>query len=301
MSKRADAIVATLVAAPGARLGNDCVAAARAACPQPQSAIWLERDLALDLFFAAPLDEIGGLAAAIEAALGGRGVDAILQPSAHRRKALLVADMDSTAIAEECLDELAKTRGCGAEVAALTLRAMRGEMDFAAALETRAALFAGVEVGAVLALAARMTPSPGARTLVATMRAQGAYTALVSGGFTLFARPIAAKIGFDAVFANELEVEAGRLTGRVRPPIQGAPEKAGILARLRDARGLAPEAVLAVGDGANDLDMLAAAGLGVAYKAKPIVAALAQARLAHADLTALLFAQGFAQESFVQR
>jgi phosphoserine phosphatase len=300
MSKPAVTMVATLIAGAGRRLDSNCVAAARAACPAPQSARWLERDAALDLFFSASADDVERISGEIEAELAGRGVDVVVQAEAHRRKALLVADMDSTTIVEECLDELAKMRGVGAEVAALTARAMRGEIDFARALEARVALFAGVEVGAILRLALRMTPSPGARALVATMRAQGAYTALVSGGFTLFARPIAARLGFDAVFANALEVEAGRLTGGVLSPIQGAAEKARVVRELRDARGLAPEATVAVGDGANDLDMLAEAGLGVAYRAKPILAGRAQARLEHADLTALLYAQGVTPERSVE-
>jgi phosphoserine phosphatase len=227
--------------------------------------------------------------------------DVIVQPEAGRRKLLLVADMDSTMIGQECVDELAEFVGLRERVAAITARAMRGEIAFEEALRERVALLAGLDVGVIATiLRERITLTQGARTLVATMRANGAYAALVSGGFTRFAEPIAARIGFDEARANRLETQGGVLTGRVTPPIAGARAKREALEALRAARGLALEATLAVGDGANDLDMLAAAGLGVAFHAKPKVAAAASARVDRADLTALLFAQGYRRADFVE-
>jgi len=298
MSKSGEAQVATLIAAPGETFASAEVSPALAAAgATPIELRWLERNVALDaLFERAPAD----LAEAIEAALAPRRIDVIVQPAAHRRKALLIADMDATMIEEESLDELARGLGLGEKVARLTEAAMRGDIPFEAALATRVALFEGVAVEAIERLAKRLTPSCGGATLVATMRAHGAFTVLASGGFTLFAAPIGAGLGFDAIFANRLEIESGRLTGRITPPIRGAGAKGETLAALRQARGLAVEATLAVGDGANDLEMLAGAGLGVAYRAKPRVAARAAERLNHADLTALLYAQGFSRAEFVE-
>jgi phosphoserine phosphatase len=305
MSKSADPqaadFVATFVAAPGVALDEAfAVGAVKAAEVAVLDAVWLERGAALDVFFE-PGDIVPSVAlGAIEAALRGAPVDIIAQPVAGRRKSLLVADMDATIIVQECLDELACVIGRQEAVSALTAQAMRGEIDFEEALTTRVAMFEGVTVAAIEELIERLSPSPGAKTLVATMRAAGAHTALVSGGFTLFAEAVARRLGFHEFFANSLEIEGDRLTGRIIPPIRGKQAKGEILIRLRDARGLAPEATLAVGDGANDLDMLARAGLGAAWRAKPQVAAMAKARVDHADLTALLFAQGFRREEFVE-
>ncbi len=301
MSKSAVELVATFVAAPGQTFTLDTAARALAAAGVESFRLkWLDTGAALDTFFDAADEPVQTLGLKIENALGASPVDVIVQPLSFRRKALLVADMDGTMIEQECLDELAKTIGQGAKVAALTAAAMRGEIDFEAALKTRVALFAGVDVEAIEGLIERLTPNPGARALVATMRAYGAHTALVSGGFTLFAAPIGARLCFKEVFANRLDIEQGRLTGRIIPPIQGGKAKGEILTLLRDTRAIAREATLAIGDGANDLDMLGLAGLGVAYRAKPQVAAQAQARLMRADLTALLYAQGFTRDMFVK-
>ncbi|QGM47654.1 phosphoserine phosphatase SerB [Methylocystis heyeri] len=290
--------VATFVAAPGAALEEPlAVGAVEAAGVRLLDASWLERGVALDIFIETPSH---AALKAMEAALCGAPVDIIAQPAATRRKSLLVADMDATMIAEECLDELACVIGKQEAVSALTAQAMRGEIDFEQALVTRVAMFEGVTVEAIEELIGRLSPSPGAKTLVATMSAAGGHTALVSGGFTLFAEAVARRLGFDEFFANSLEIEHGRLTGRITPPIRGKQAKGEILTRLRDARGLAPTTTLAVGDGANDLDMLARAGLGAAWRAKPQVAAMAKARIDHADLTALLYAQGFRREEFVE-
>jgi phosphoserine phosphatase len=300
MSKSATEFVATFVAGLGEILTLDAAGQALAAAGVDSfQARWLGAGVALDLYFTAA-DLPPDLGPRMEQALGEQPVDVIVQPLGFRRKALLVADMDATIIAQECLDELGRTIGQGEKVAALTAAAMRGEIDFEAALTTRVALFAGVDVATIEELVERLTPNSGAQTLVATMRAHGAYTALVSGGFTLFAAPVGRRLRFDEVFANRLEINHGRLTGRITAPIQGAEGKGEVLTSLRDARGLSREATLAVGDGANDIKMLGLAGLGVAYHAKPQVAAKARARLNRADLTALLYAQGYTRDMFVE-
>jgi phosphoserine phosphatase len=221
------------------------------------------------------------------------GVDANVVPAEGRRKRLLIADMDSTIIGVECIDELADFAGVKAEVAAITERAMRGELDFEAALDARVALLRGLPES-VLAecYAERVRLNPGARTLVRTMAAGGAETALVSGGFGFFTERVAAEAGFARNQANTLSVADGRLTGKVARPILGRAAKLAALRAIAAEIGVGPEAAIAVGDGANDLDMVAAAGLGVAYRAKPALAAGADARLEHSDLTALLALQG---------
>jgi phosphoserine phosphatase len=215
---------------------------------------------------------------------------------------LFVADMDSTMIAQECIDELADYAGLKAHVAAITERAMRGEIAFEPALRERVALLEGLPIAVVEeVIQKRITLTPGARTLVATMRRNGAYTCLVSGGFTLFTARVAAMIGFDEHRGNTLEVRDGKLTGRVAEPVLGREAKRATLVELRDRLGLAPNETLAAGDGANDLAMIEAAGLGVAYRAKPKVAAAAHARIDHGDLMALLYLQGYARKQFVVR
>ncbi|HEX8302566.1 phosphoserine phosphatase SerB [Sphingomonas sp.] len=228
---------------------------------------------------------------------GGHGfgitLDVIVQPEAGREKTLLVADMDSTMITVECIDELADYAGIKAQIAEVTERAMRGELDFGAALDARVALLKGLEESAIdCCLAERVRLSPGAETLVKTMRARGALTVLVSGGFTRFAEPVGRMLGFERVIANVLEIDAGKLTGTVTKPIVDSATKENTLLDCRAELGLAPEQTLAVGDGANDLAMIRQAGLGVAYRAKPIVAAAAGARVDYTDLTTLLYAQG---------
>jgi phosphoserine phosphatase len=226
------------------------------------------------------------------------GLDANLVPAEGRRKRALVADMDSTIIGVECIDELADFAGLKPEVAAVTEAAMRGELDFEAALLARVALLKGLpEATLQRCYDERVRLNPGARTLVRTMRALGAATALVSGGFSFFAERVAAEAGFAWARANRLVVAAGALTGDVAPPILGREAKREALRTLAAEAG-GPEAVLAVGDGANDIDMVRAAGLGVAYRAKPALAAAAAARIEHSDLTALLALQGIPQREW---
>ena len=229
------------------------------------------------------------------------GVDVVVQPAAGRRKKLFLADMDSTMIGQECIDELADYVGLKARVAAITGRAMRGEIDFAPALRERVALLEGLPVSVIEeVLRERIKLTPGARTLVKTMRAHGARAVMVSGGFTHFTDRIAAMIGFDEARANTLTVLDGhKLAGKVAEPIFGRDGKRAALIELRQQLGLAQAETMAIGDGANDIDMIAEAGLGVAYHAKPKVAAAAPARIDHADLSALLYVQGYRREEFV--
>ena len=226
--------------------------------------------------------------------LGGAPVDVVVQPAAGRRKSLLIADMDSTLIQQECIDELADAIGRRAEVSAITMRSMQGDVSFEASLLERIALLRGLDVAtAARIVVERISPMPGARTLVKTMRANGAFAVIASGGFTLFTAHVAHMLGMDRHYANTLVVENGRLTGALQQPIFGRAAKRTTLLALRAERGLAPEQTLAVGDGANDIAMLEEAGLGVAYHAKPAVAAIAHARIEHGDLTALLYIQGY--------
>jgi phosphoserine phosphatase len=229
-------------------------------------------------------------------------VDIVVQPVDGRRKKLLIADMDSTIIGQECIDELADVAGIKARVAAITERAMQGEIAFEPALRERVALLRGLPVTTIdRVIAERITLNPGARTVVATMRANGARTILVSGGFTAFVEPMAAKAGFEESYANRLIEKDGRLTGEVAEPILGRAAK---LTALEDAiirLGIGADATLAIGDGANDLAMIARAGLGIGFRPKPKLAEAADAQIDHADLTALLFAQGYRREAFVER
>ena len=236
---------------------------------------------------------------ALAAALDAAPVDAIVTPAQDRRKRLLVADMDSTIVTSETLDELADFAGLKERIAAITARAMNGELDFKAALRERVAMLAGLPVSALEKTWERVRLTPGARELVATMRAHGAFTALVSGGFTFFTARVAATCGFDLHRSNVLLDDGAALTGRVAEPILDRDSKLQMLTSLAQERGLPASGTLAVGDGANDLDMLRAAGLGVAFRAKPVVAAAARARVDHADLRALLFAQGYRAEEIV--
>jgi phosphoserine phosphatase len=236
---------------------------------------------------------------AIQRALENAAVDWVVTRARGRRKGLLVADMDSTIVTSETLDELAAYAGVKAEIEAITRRSMNGEIDFAEALRARVAMLRGLDLGALEKTWARTELMPGARELVATMRAHHALTALVSGGFTFFTGRVAAAVGFDAHHANVLIDDGQALTGAVAEPILDRDAKKAVLLRLAEERGLKLSATLAVGDGANDLAMLAVAGLGVAYHAKPIVAREARARIDHGNLRAVLFAQGYPASVFV--
>jgi len=258
--------------------------------------VWLAPQEACDLVFEAPSP--AAIAEAARGVIGAAAVDVVAQPEGGRRKRLLVADLESTIIENEMLDELGLILGTGPRVAEITRRAMNGEIDFVEALEARVALLAGSESRVLDQAAARIRLNAGARTLVATMRRRGAATALVSGGFRIFADRVAAELGFDRVTANRLEVVGGRLTGRVLPPIVTGETKRETLLALAAELGVQPAQTIAAGDGANDLAMLAAAGLGIAFHAKPHVAATARWRLDHADLTGLLYAQGYRKAEF---
>jgi phosphoserine phosphatase len=241
------------------------------------------------------------LAEEVRAAFGAP-IDAVVQPAAGRRKKLFLADMDSTMIGQECLDELADYVGLKSHVAAITEKAMRGDIAFEPALRERVALLKGLPVSVIeQVLQQRIKLTAGARTLVTTMRANGARTCLVSGGFTLFTDRIAAKIGFEETRANSLTIiDGNKLAGTVAEPIFGRDGKRAALIELRQNLGLTRGETIAIGDGANDLDMILEAGLGVAYHAKPKLAQAAAARIDHADLTALLYVQGYRREEFAQ-
>src|SRR3954471_23138221 len=285
--------IATLIAAE--RLTRGDISAAEDALGGARGAEWVEVGSACDLL----VDDAEAARRALEGLLAG--VDVIVQPSAGRRRRLLAADMDSTMITVECIDELADYAGLKAEVAAVTEQAMRGELDFEAALDARVALLKGLDQRVIdHCHAQRVRITPGAEALVRTMTANGAYCLLVSGGFSRFADRVAADIGFDAALSNELMFEGGRLSGTVRKPILGAEGKRQALLDAAHVRQIPLDAALAVGDGANDIPMLKAAGLGVAYHAKPATAAVADARIEANDLTALLFAQGYARKEWVE-
>jgi phosphoserine phosphatase len=262
---------------------------------------WLAPGVAADVPFTAQDSDLRALADRVCAALAGAPIDVVVQRAIGRRKKLLLADMDSTMIGQECIDELAEHVGKKRQVAAITERAMRGEIEFESALRERVALLKGLPAASIDAVIDnRIRLTPGARMLVATMRRDGGYTCLVSGGFTLFTNRIAGMIGFDENRANRLLVDAnGRLTGEVAEPIFGRAAKLATLIELTQRRNLSRDETLVAGDGANDIPMIEAAGLGVAYHAKPKVVASAAARIDHADLSALLYAQGYRRDEFV--
>jgi phosphoserine phosphatase len=287
-------LVMTLIAGAAGRpsLPDIAVAIGRM-LPYAAATVWLARGEACDLFFDAA--DAAAIEAEASAIIGGAAIDLVLQPAAGRKKRLLVADLESTIIENEMLDELAELLGIGPRVAEITRRAMNGEVDFVEALEARVALLGGFDCRVLERAAARIRVTAGASELVATMRRDGAATAVVSGGFTVFAERVAQALGFDHVVANRLDIVAGRIAGTMPMPIVTDETKCQTLLALATRYGISPAQTLAIGDGANDLAMLAAAGLGVAFHAKPAVAAAARHRLDHADLGGLLYAQGYAK------
>src|ERR1700704_1187443 len=293
-------LVATLICNPAnPALDSTIVDGARAVLPSPGAAHWLFDEVAVDIPFTGS-EDIKAIETRLRQARGDFPIDIVVQPRAARRKKLFLADMDSTMIGQECIDELADFAGLKAHVAAITERAMRGEIAFEPALRERVALLKNMPVSVVdEVLAKRITPTPGGRELVMTMRAHGAYTCLISGGFTLLTDAVAAMIGFQENRANELLVADGKLTGEVREPILGRATKLATLIELTESFDLDNIDTLVTGDGANDLGMIQNAGLGVAYHAKPAVAAVAAARIDFGDLTALLYAQGYRRDEFV--
>jgi phosphoserine phosphatase len=260
---------------------------------------WLAEAEALEMPLT-PLEATSDLEDALRHALADRPVDIAIVPTHNRRKRLLLADMDSTIIDQEVVDELAAVAGVGEAVSAITARAMRGEIEFEPALRERVALLKDLSATAIeTVIRERIKFTPGGRTLVATMKAHGAFAAIVSGGFTAFTTHVAETLGFESHAANRLLIENGRLTGRVAEPVLGKTAKVEALKRLTARLGIANEDVIAVGDGANDIAMLRLAGLGVAFRAKPAVREAASVRIDHADLTALLYLQGYRRPEFV--
>jgi len=251
---------------------------------------WLAPEIACDIPFDGPSTGVTMTA-----------LDGVVVPAAGRRKKLLVADMESTMIGNEMLDELADFLGLREKIAGITARAMNGEIDFAPAVEERVGLLKGLPIARLDEAARRIRYTPGGATLVATMKRHGAYCALVSGGFTYFTALVRQALGFDLDAANILKHDGRVLSGTVEPPILGKEAKLATLQRLANERGLSSAETLSVGDGANDLPMLKAASLGVAFHAKPVVAAELQACIDHGDLTALLYMQGYRRSDFVER
>jgi phosphoserine phosphatase len=293
--------VATLICHPAnPALDSTVLDGARALLPLAGPGHWLCDEIAADIPFGDGSEDIADISQRLREAREDLPIDIIVQPRMARRKKLFLADMDSTMIGQECIDELADFVGLKDHVAAITERAMRGEIAFEPALRERVALLNGLSVDVVeKVIRERITLTPGSREVVATMRAHGAFTCLISGGFTLFTHAIAKEIGFQENRGNELIVREGKLTGEVTEPILGRAAKLATLVELREAFDLDNIDTLVVGDGANDLGMISEAALGVAFHAKPAVATAATARIDYGDLTALLYAQGFTREEFV--
>ena len=288
---------ATLIARPGSGALTDEVALRCSAAIQSETIDWLCTNQALDLTATADRDEIRNK---LGNCIGDNPIDITIQcTSFERRKKILIADMDSTMIRQECIDELAAEAGIKDRIAKITARAMNGEIEFEAALLERVALLEGLSTSVIdQVIATRIELMPGGLELVRTMRQNGAYCALVSGGFTEFTSRIAEMIGFQENRANTLLHRGGKLTGLVGMPILGQQAKVDALKEIAQKLGLAPDDAIAVGDGANDLGMLGLAGTGVALHAKPAVAAQADIRIDHGDLTSLLYIQGYKIEGF---
>ncbi|APX70475.1 MULTISPECIES: phosphoserine phosphatase SerB [unclassified Brucella] len=293
-------LVATLIANPAKAALAPSLGIKASAAVNATGLYWLADDIACDIPL--PLGmEAGEADASLRATLDGAPIDVVVQEQERRRKKILIADMDSTMIGQECIDELAEEAGLRDHVAAITTRAMNGEIAFEPALRERVALLKGLPLSVIdKVISTRITLTPGGPQLVRTMRKHGAYTALVSGGFTSFTRRIAEMIGFNEERANRLIDDGTRLTGTVAEPILGREAKVEKLAEIAERLGLTPEDAIAVGDGANDLGMIQLAGTGVALHAKPAVAAQAKMRIDHGDLTALLYIQGYRKADFVQ-
>ncbi len=280
----------SLIAPPGT-LEPALVSSLQGAFGATGDAFWLSPDEAAEF----PVAAAPGNLSEVRTSLAGMRVDLNVLPDGNRRKTLLIADMDSTMIGQECIDELAAEAGVGARVADITARAMNGALDFEDAITERVGLLKGLPLDIIdHVIATRITFAPGGKTLVATMKANGAYAALVSGGFVQFTEKVGAALGFDETRANHLIAAEGKLTGEVARPILGRDAKVEALHELAHD----PANALAVGDGANDLGMIAAAGMGVALHAKPVVAEAAPLRIDHGDLTALLFLQGYGRDAF---
>jgi phosphoserine phosphatase len=293
--------VATLISSPAKpALTDAALAAAAKALPASGKPVWLAKGVAADLPFDGGKADLRALQETLRKQLVSTRIDVVLQPTEGRRKRLYLSDMDSTVIGQECIDELADFVAMKPRVAEITERAMRGEIEFEPALRERVNFLKNLPVTVINdVIEKRITLTPGATTLVATMRKNGAHTCLVSGGFTQFTEKIAAMIGFDEQRGNSLSVEDGKITGIVEP-ILGREAKLETLKELVARLKLRPEDTLVSGDGANDLPMLEAAGMGVAYRARPIVAEMAAARIDFGDLTALLYLQGYKRDDFVE-
>ncbi|MGF6156058.1 phosphoserine phosphatase [Ensifer sp. KUDG1] len=292
------ALVATLIANPSNPVLTPALAEAAADAVKASGLYWLADGVACDIALTDGTDP-DAAEAVLRGVMGDAPVDVAVQEAESRRKKLLIADMDSTMIGQECIDELAAEVGLKDKVAAITARAMNGEIAFEPALIERVALLKGLPLGVVdEVIAKRITLTPGGKQLIATMKNKGHYTALVSGGFTVFTGPIAEMLGFDENRANTLIAEDGILTGEVADPILGKQAKVDSLVEIADRLGISTDDALAVGDGANDLGMIQLAGTGVALHAKPVVAEQAKVRIDHGDLTALLYLQGYRKTDF---
>ncbi|OWV98163.1 phosphoserine phosphatase [Rhizobium sp. R72] len=293
------ALVATLVANPSNPVLTPVIAEQAADTVKASGLYWLADGIACDIALRDGTDA-DVARADILTVIGSAAIDLVVQDAATRRKKLLIADMDSTMIGQECIDELAAEVGLKEKVAAITARAMNGEIAFEPALRERVALLKGLPISVVdEVISKRITLTPGGPELIATMRSKGHYTALVSGGFTVFTGPIAKTLGFNENRANVLLAENGVLSGSVSEPILGKQAKVDALNDISDKLGISPDDALAVGDGANDLGMLQLAGSGVALHAKPTVAAQAKIQINHGDLSALLYIQGYRKTDFV--
>lgn len=299
--------VLTLIANPatparGAVLDDTTVSQARnalrSAGAESGTPDWLGRAQAVDIAFDGASDQ--DAEAAVRQALGDAPIDVIAQRTDRRKKKLLIADMDSTIVIGETLDELAAFAGLKEQIAAITRRAMQGELDFAAALRERVAMLKGLDESCLAETMNGIELTPGAETLIATMRANGAVTALISGGFSYFTDRVRQRVGFDSSLGNQLEIKNGKLTGHVIPPIVDKDTKLNMLVDTAEQMGLGMSDTMAIGDGANDVPMLVAAGTGIAFHAHPVARQAARARLNHVDLTGALFVQGYRLEEFVR-